>query len=84
MQTDFCTGDYMVIGIMRGNGCTEYWLKRLIGQTTYVYKDYFKILNHQTIIVGTKLKIELWPSLGVIKNIIVLSQPYDLPKNKGT
>ncbi|MFH0951156.1 MAG: hypothetical protein V1765_01650 [bacterium] len=83
MQTDFSAGDYSVMGIMRHNGCTEYWLKHLIDQTTYIYKDYLKVLKHQTIIVGTKLKIELFPSLDAIKNIIVLNQPYNLPKNRG-
>jgi len=73
---------YLVKGITTNSCCREYWLEDLEKHTTRIYKDKTAKLKYRSVIVGTKLKIEL-NSVFKITRITILSQPYNLPKNKG-
>ena len=52
-------GTYQVIGKQRFNSCTEYWLKNLEHQTSYVFKDKSGKLDYQSVVTGTKLSYEI-------------------------
>lgn len=51
-------GDYLVLGKLHLNGCTEYWLKSLQYDTTCVFKDTNNDLKHKSVVNGTILRYE--------------------------